>query len=92
MAYDRAPILVLHPLSRLRLYWDLVVSICALVSLVETPMRVAFHNDGFGYTAGEHSARCTHVSSSAAHEMSFCWPPHLLLLSSWILYALCPSC
>ena len=44
-AYDAAPILVLHPLSRLRLYWDMLVSFCALLSLIETPLRIAFASD-----------------------------------------------
>jgi hypothetical protein len=55
-AYDRAPILVLHPLSRLRLYWDILVSICSLISLIEIPLRVAFDRNGFGYKAGTATA------------------------------------
>ena len=33
---------VLHPLSRLRLYWDAVLAALATWSLIETPLRLAF--------------------------------------------------
>ena len=41
VAYDRCTAVV-HPLSRLRLYWDLLVTSVSLFSIVEVPARVVF--------------------------------------------------
>ena len=40
--YDHLPLVVLHPLSRLRLYWDAILATLALWCLCEVPMRVVF--------------------------------------------------
>lgn len=39
--YDRSTI-VIHPLSRLRLYWDVLIALLSLWTLMEIPLRVVF--------------------------------------------------
>ena len=41
-SYDSLPLVVLHPLSRLRLYWDALVAVLSLWCLIEVPLRVVF--------------------------------------------------
>ena len=55
-SYERLPLVVLHPLSRLRLYWDALVALVALWCLIEVPLRIVFAPyNRFGYMPGSSS-------------------------------------
>ena len=67
-SYDALPLVVLHPLSRLRLYWDALVALISLYSLFEVPLRVVFApENSFRECGSTRSGKNSSVANAASN-------------------------